>query len=417
MTRRERTKGQSAGRTGGRRFNRTASPSYRSKGSLVPTDQVLRLRRRWLPIACLGLTGVGAAVAVAFASRDQAESDPPALSSSQADRIRRLLRDVTGGSAPGALVVVRRGDRRFAFASGLASLRPRAKLRPTDRFRIGSVTKTFVAAIVLQLVEEGRLALDDPVARWTPGLVPDDERITLRMLLNHTSGLYDYLDDPSVLGIHERRPRHHWAPRTLVAISNRHPPLFAPGARWRYSNTNYVVAGLIVEAATGRRLEQQLDERIFVPLDLSMSSLESGSLLSRRQVHAYIRDPRGRLSDAARVSASSAWAAGAVVSTGDDVAQFLRALLGGRLLPSRLITKMLQGPRVRDDAFISRYGLGLFALQTRCGQAWGHDGEIFGYQTAAFADRRGEIAVVVLANAIGEPWWVRPVVDEALCPA
>ena len=125
---------------------------------------------------------------------------------------------------------------------------PVPALRPAAQFRIGSITKTFVATVVLQLVGEGRLTLDEPVARRLPGLLANGHQITVRQLLNHTSGLPNYSDDPDLFaGIVQNRI---WDPRELVALAERHPQLFAPGSAWRYSNTNYIVAGLLIEAVT-----------------------------------------------------------------------------------------------------------------------------------------------------------------------
>ena len=142
-------------------------------------------------------------------------------------------------------------------------------MRPGDSFRIGSLTKTYVATVLLQLAEEGRLSLDDPVARFLPGLVPGGDKITIRQLLNQTSGLFDYEKDPRVLAPYlAGNLAHRWAPRKLVRIAVSHRPLFTPGTRYSYSNTNYILAGLIVEAATGSTLGRVLDRRLFTPLRL-----------------------------------------------------------------------------------------------------------------------------------------------------
>ena len=151
-----------------------------------------------------------------------------------------------------------------SFAAGVGDIATGAALRPAAQFRIGSITKTFVATVVLQLVGEGRLRLDEPVAQRLPGLLSNGHRITVRQLLNHTSGLPDYTEDPELFaGIVKNRV---WAPRELVALAEKHPQLFAPGSAWKYSNTNYIVAGLLVEAVTGHSLARELERRIFSPL-------------------------------------------------------------------------------------------------------------------------------------------------------
>jgi len=151
------------------------------------------------------------------------------------------------------------------------------------------VTKSFVATLVLQLVGEGRLSLDDNLERWLPGLVPKGEQITVRELLNHTSGLYNYTDDLP-------EPPRRFRPQQLVAIATDHKPLFAPGTEFSYSNTNYILAGLHVERVTGQRLADQLEQRIFQPLgldDLSGSS-DTAASVGRRTVAGWARWPPAR---------------------------------------------------------------------------------------------------------------------------
>ena len=150
-----------------------------------------------------------------------------------------LVRD----GAPGALVVLRTPTRVRRAASGLSSRQPRVPLRATARFRIASVTKPFVATVVMELVGEGKLSLDDSVEHWLPGLVPNGGNITIRELLNNTSGIYNYTDDTVFDQAEVADPMHIWSPRELIAVATRHPPLFAPGTGWSYSSTNYVIIG------------------------------------------------------------------------------------------------------------------------------------------------------------------------------
>jgi D-alanyl-D-alanine carboxypeptidase len=205
--------------------------------------------------------------------RDRAAAPASSVSPSRASRpltdpaaLQKQLDRVLPAGAPGVVGLVRAGERTWQGASGLGDLRANRPARASDRFRIGSVAKLFVATLVLQLVGEGRLRLDDNLERWLPGLVPWGERITVRQLLNHTSGLYDYSDDLS-------GPPHRFRPRGLVAIATGHKPLFAPGTEFSYSNTNYILAGLLVERVTGRRLADQLEQRILEPLGLDDTEL------------------------------------------------------------------------------------------------------------------------------------------------
>ena len=198
-------------------------------------------------------------------------------------------RDLTRTGIPGAVVLSHDG----VHAAG--------NVRATDRFRVGSVTKTFVSAVVLQLVAERRLSLDEPV--------PEAGGVPLRMLLNHTSGIYNHSDDPRVF---EHGLLKRWQPQELVAISREHPPYFAPGAGFHYSNTNYVILGLVIERVTGQPLERELERRVLRGLPDT----------------AYEESPRvRRLAPGPRQNTSWAGASGALVSTARDLDRFYRALL------------------------------------------------------------------------------------------
>ena len=150
-------------------------------------------------------------------------------------------------------------------------------MRPADRFRVGSVTKSFMATVLLQLVGERKLRLDDSLERWLPGVVPNGRSITVRELLQHTSGLYDYVDDSAFRTAVLANPLRVWTPRQLVRIAVSHHPLFRPGRRWSYSNTNYILAGLVIQAVTHRTVAAELRNRIFRPLDLRSDLVSSRS--------------------------------------------------------------------------------------------------------------------------------------------
>ena len=169
--------------------------------------------------------------------------------------------------------MIRDKNRTVSIASGLGNVDEQTPMRPGDRFRIASHTKTYVATVVLQLVSEGKLRLDDTVEQWLPGLVPNGDEITIRQLLNMTSGLFDYEQDPRVFAPYINGDLgYHWSPLELVQIAVSHEPLFEPGATQSYSNTGYILAGLIIEAATGNTLRGELSHRIFRPLDLRATS-------------------------------------------------------------------------------------------------------------------------------------------------
>jgi D-alanyl-D-alanine carboxypeptidase len=295
------------------------------------------------------------------------------------------LDDVVAAGVPGALAYVDDGSAELRVARGAANLETGASLRATDRFRAGSITKTFVAAVVLQLAAEGRLDLDAPVASWLPGLVP--RGITVRQLLSHRSGLADYVDDRGIVS--EPVSSH----RALTEQALARAPVAEPGERYSYASTNYLVLGLLVERVTGNELGDELRERIIGPLALVHTTFEPG--VTHLRVHGYrpgihdgivSGDPR----DTDGESAAWAWAAGALVSDAGDLARFLEALVSGRVVPAPLLDEMIPA---------RGYGLGLAAFTTPCGPAIGHTGNLGGYVSAAWTDPRAEHSVVVMANS------------------
>ena len=294
-------------------------------------------------------------------------------------------RDLTRAGIPGAVVLA--GDR--VYDSG--------DLRARDRFRAGSVTKTFVATVTLQLVADGRLKLDQPV--------PEAGGAPLRTLLDHTSGVFNHTEDPQVL---EQGFLKQWQPRELIAISRAHPPYFAPGAGFHYSNTNYVILGLLIERVTGRPLERALQQRIIGPLGLRDTSYDEGPRVRG------VGPGHGAGQDFTVQNTSWAGASGALVSTARDLARFYRALLGGRLLePAQLAAMKTPAP------VAGGYGLGLFKVSTPCGEPWGHNGMVPGYFAQAYAseDGRRQVAVLVNQQPLSERQYaaVNRAVVEAYC--
>ncbi len=321
-----------------------------------------------------------AAVVAALVTVPVANAAPPRA------QLQQAVDRVVAAGAPGVIALVRDRGRTVRAAAGHANLATGRRIRPTDRVRVGSATKTFVATVVLQLAGERRLGLSDSVERWLPGLVPNGGAITVRQLLNHTSGLADYApdeDDSFIMRVLADR-RRTWDPRELVAIGTAQPPLFPPGARWSYSNTGYILLGLIVEAATGNPLETELRERVIAPLRLRATSFDSRARIAGRHAHGYSRVGAPRRFDISVLNQTWAGAAGAIVSTVPDVARFHRALLGGRLLRPELLAQMRTTVETGSDA--QTYGLGLIRSRYPCGTFWGHGGETLGYVT--YADSR-----------------------------
>jgi D-alanyl-D-alanine carboxypeptidase len=254
-------------------------------------------------------------------------------------------------------------------------------IRQADRFRAGSITKTFVATVVLQLAGERRLRLSDTVDRLLPGLIEghgnDGRRITLHALLNHTSGLYDYTDDASA---------HPVSPADAIRVALAHRPTSAPG-HYAYSNTNYAVLGLVVQQVTGHGYATEIRDRIINPLHLTGTSLPGARTdLPAPHGRGYTRDPAdGTLRDVTVLDPRTAGVAGELISTLGDLDRFQSALLGGRLLPPAQLTAMLN-----TEATHGVYGLGIHPRKLSCGTTvWGHSGRIPGSYVRTAATRDG----------------------------
>jgi D-alanyl-D-alanine carboxypeptidase len=345
-----------------------------------------------------------------------------AIAASQRTRLDRLARTLVDAGAPG--VIVRVDDGRghpIQIAEQASWTRPDHVLRAGDEFRMGSNTKTMMATLVLQLVAEGRLALTDPVEKWLPGQVPNGKAITLRMLLNHTAGLFDYTDDPALVPSIVGRDRRRWTSSRLLALGVKHPPLFAPGTSWAYSNTDYAAIGAVLERVTGESLADLVRDRIAGPLGLEHTYYATGGAWSGPHAHGYEPDaahmppsvPAGFTHFAGKhrdghvdVSGNDpSWggAAGAVVSTAQDWSRFYTALLSGRLLPAAQLKEMLTTvPQDPAQPAGPAYGLGIQTGATPCGTIWGHDGGIPGYLTANVTDRTGGRTATVLVST--ESW-------------
>lgn len=301
---------------------------------------------------------------------------------------------------PGLIVGVHRaGEEPTIVASGRADVASGRRMTPLDRVRVGSLTKPMVATVVLQLADEGRLSLDDPLARFLPGTLPDGDRITLRHLLNHTSGIGDYIDDAGFLNAVFATPSRVWTPAELIAIAAAMPRTFEPGAadRWDYSNTNYILLGRVIEVAAGQPIATALRTRVFERVGMTSTYLGVETSLLAPFAQGYA-DANGisNLAVGTLVSPTVAGAAGAVVSTAGDALRFVEALATGELVSpashtARLTTVPASRTYLSGESF--EYGLGVLV-----GDGWvGHDGAIPGYETEAYA-KANVGSLVVLVN-------------------
>ncbi|WP_245743895.1 serine hydrolase domain-containing protein [Lentzea fradiae] len=291
--------------------------------------------------------------------------------------VQEALDEVTrSGGVLGVQARVTDGRRQHTARSGKAELDSERPVPLDGRFRVGSITKTFVSTVLLQLAGEGKVDLDAPVVRYLPGLV--DERITVRQVLQHTSGLYSYTNDLPVNPDEFEEVRYkHWSPQELLAIATAKPLDFEPGTSWNYSNTNYVVAGLLVEKLTGKPYEKAVEQRIIKPLRLHDTEVPGDSPnIKGPHAHGYWT-VNGKPSDITRLNPSVAWAAGEMISTTRDLDTFVVALTSGKLLKPAQQRELTKTTEVSPD-----YGLGLVVQTLPCGtKVYGHSGGIPGYNT------------------------------------
>ncbi|BCJ50860.1 serine hydrolase [Actinoplanes sp. NBRC 14428] len=349
--------------------------------------------------------------------------------------------------APGVLVELDTAHGDTKVRSGFGNVEKGTPVPWNAKFRIGSYTKTFVSATLLQLVGEGRLKLDDSVEKVLPGVVHgngnDGRKITVRQLLQHTSGLTDYLTGMPQLFSEEGFQKARFdtvTSKQAVELAMTFKPQFAPGAEWDYSNTNYVLAGMIIERVTGHRWQDEVQRRIIAPLGLRDTSAPGTSPeIPRPHAVGYERfpgpdatedDPKyGEPIDATRQNPSWGGAAGEIISTTDDGNRFLQALLSGKVLRPAELAEMTRTVPT-NDGFRSnwpgaRYGLGLMWVPNSCGGSWAHGGDIMGFQTRNGVTPDGTRSIIVSINtdsfkrAPGVPApqgdITRTIIDHALC--
>ncbi|WP_344121543.1 serine hydrolase domain-containing protein [Streptomyces blastmyceticus] len=346
---------------------------------------------------------------------------PAAFAAARPDAVQQGLSSLArSDGVPAALASVkdREGHTR-TYTAGVGDLATGAKVPVDGQVRIGSNTKTFTAVVVLQLVGEGKIGLDATVDTYLPGLVRgeriDGRHITVRQLLQHTSGLPNYVkylaDEP-----------RYYTPHELLGLALQHKADFDPGEKWEYSNTNYVLAGLIVEKVTRHPVAEEIDRRVIKRIGLRHTYFPAPGDVTIREPHpkGYDRDSAGAPLDVTEFDPSWGWSAGQMISTNSDLNRFFTALLSGRLLPpaqlAQMRTTVPAGAPFADGA---RYGLGLVSTPLSCGGVyWGHGGSTTGYETRGGVTAKGRavnIAVTTQPSDVGTMKRVERVVDTALC--
>ncbi|MFD6456128.1 serine hydrolase domain-containing protein [Nocardia sp. NPDC060220] len=359
------------------------------------------------------------AVALGLSACTTSTADP--LASARVDSVRGDLHAIVGSGAVGAIATLTAHEADTVIGSGLADAGAATPIG-TDvpqHVRVGSVTKSFTAAIVLQLVAEHRVDLDRPVDTYLPGLLTgagvDGRAITVRQILGHRSGLPEPARSPELDEHEAAKNGRTFTPAQEVALALEHPAKFAPGGRFEYANINYIVAGMLIEAVTGHRYTDELRDRILTPLGLSNTYLPATGETGLRQPHPTgYTTVDGTLTDTTLMEPSVPWASGALVSTGADVNRFFLALLAGRVVPQPQLAQMLDGIDMGNGDGRS-YGLGLGYTQLPCGAQYvGHIGGIPGFSTVAGATGSG-LAVTIAYTGTSSSVDLGGMLTHALC--
>ncbi|MFH1149224.1 MAG: serine hydrolase domain-containing protein [Actinomycetota bacterium] len=312
-------------------------------------------------------------------------------------------RAMATNKVPGMVVSVSSNDREtWTAAKGLADVAAGEVMKAEDAFRIASITKTFTATLALMLVDEGRIDLDAEAARYLPDLgIPGGVKV--EQLLNHTSGIHEYTDTEQFLSQMSGNPSRVWKPEELVEIGLSQPVYFPPGQGFHYSNTNYVILGMIVEKSGGKVLGDLLEERILRPLKLEHTELPTERRMPFPYSNGYYdyNDDGNvdRFTD--MLDPSMTWAAGAMISNAKDLRTWAAELARGDLLKEQTQELRLQTVKADLESLPGgTYGLGIIDYQGY----WGHDGAIPGYNSAMFYRPSDGATVVVLGNSYNGAW-------------
>jgi D-alanyl-D-alanine carboxypeptidase len=329
-----------------------------------------------------------------------AATSSPASADLVLDRLLQRLVAAPGGP-PGVAVVVNRGSGPVLHTAGVADVETGAPIDINDHMRLASVAKAFSGAAALSLVASGQLSLSTTIGQLLPSLPRSWWPVTLRQLLKHTSGVPDFSASPAFVEALKASLENPLPPRQLLSFVESEPLLFPPGSRYQYSNSDNIIVGLMVEAATGQSYERVLASRVYHPLGLTETSLPRGPQMPEPYIHGYSFDPLEDVSEL--FGAGWSWASGGIVSTPADADRFIRGYVAGRTTDAATHKAQFRfvpgasseppGPG-RNSA-----GLGIFRYETTCGTVYGHTGNTAGYTQFIAASADGSRSTVVSVNA------------------
>ncbi len=313
----------------------------------------------------------------------------PAVARQLDEAVRTVMAEA---KVPGVIVSVSApGKGEYVRSFGIADKATGAPMTPNLNMRIGSETKTFTVTALLELVDEGKVGLDDPIGKYIEG-VPNGDRITLRQLAGMRSGLFNYSADEGFFKALTSDPYRSFTPQELLAYSFKHPVLFEPGAEFSYCNTNLILLGLVVEKVSGDPLADYIAREVVKPAGLQHTLFPAGAEFPRPHAHGYTNQTAsGKTEDATGWNPSWGWAAGAMISDLRDLRSWAKTLATGTLL-----TPATQAERLKTESALpgAGYGLGIFDVQ-----GWiGHNGSLPGYESLTVYLPEPQATMVVLLN-------------------
>jgi len=356
-----------------------------------------------------------------IAPADSTTDDTGLIKSQLLEAVVKAIMDET--LTPGVVILVRKNDEQWLKAFGYRDSENREAVTIEDHFRIGSNTKTWTGTALLQLVDEGLISLDDPVKKYIGG-VPNGDNISITHLLNMRSGLFNYSELEEFNRILDEQPGKVWDPQELLKMAFDNEPYFEPGKGFHYSNTNTVLAGLIIEKLTEKKVSEVYKERIFSKLGLDHSVMPNPQDASMPKPHSrgylygsnvstlesFVLSPDDQAAaksrkllptDVTNTNPSWGWTAGAGIATAEDLADYVKVLVGGGLLSEELQAKRIASlePTAPDNPASASYGLAL----AKFGPLIGHDGSLPGFQSFMGYDKENDVTVIVLTNLQAGP--------------
>lgn len=338
-----------------------------------------------------------AALAVASLSCGNKQAAEPSFDEATQQQMEKIITDaMAADNIPGVIAGVWVDGRgTWTGALGQADTATGEAMQVGKTVRIASNTKTYTATLILQLAEEGKLSLDDPLTKYVTG-IPNGDRVTVRQLLNMTSGIYSYSEDEEFGRVFDSEPLKVWTTQEIMDIVLRHQPDFEPGAGWHYSDTNYYLLGIIAEQVTGTPVEEEIQRRVMDRLGLKKTWFPTGPDMPGDYAHGYMPaadyDTSKGLVEMTRIDPSAPWTGGAMVSSLEDLKTYVRALADGSLLTPEMQEERLRMIQVPDN--VIQYGLGIVSVFGFLG----HTGAINGFNSVIFHNPDLKATIVVITN-------------------